>query len=154
MVIKNTKILLVEDNRDHLEMIQMVLSNEKLVNTIYSVTNGEEALDYLFRHGAYADKAQSPRPSLILLDIKLPRISGLEVLRQIKSDARLKSIPVVLLTTSTEKNEIIQGYEYGANSYVIKPLRFEELMYRVETIYNYWTMTNQLPVIENNGYPG
>lgn len=152
MLTRIPKILIVEDNPDHLEMIRMALSGESMANRIYSVANGEEAMDYLFRRGVYADKAKSPRPSLILLDIKLPRMDGFEVLRQIKSDEVLKSIPVILLTTSTEKSEVIRGYEYGANSYVTKPLRFDEFMDRIKGVYIYWFLTNMLPLIENNGY--
>ena len=104
MLTRTPKLLIVEDNPDHTEMIQIALSSDNLLNKIYTVTNGEEALDYLYRRGEYIDKSKSPRPSLILLDIKLPRIDGFEVLRHIKSDENLKSIPVILLTTSTEKS--------------------------------------------------
>ena len=152
MLTRTPKLLIVEDNPDHTEMIQIALSSDNLLNKIYTVTNGEEALDYLYRRGEYIDKSKSPRPSLVLLDIKLPRIDGFEVLRHIKSDENLKSIPVILLTTSTEKSEIKRGYEYGANSYVTKPLRFGEFMDRVKNIYTYWILTNLLPTMEHNGY--
>lgn len=152
MLTRTPKLLIVEDNPDHTEMIQIALSSDNLLNKIYTVTNGEEALDYLYRRGEYIDKSKSPRPSLVLLDIKLPRIDGFEVLRHIKSDENLKSIPVILLTTSTEKSEIKRGYEYGANSYVTKPLRFWEFMDRVKNIYTYWILTNLLPTMEHNGY--
>lgn len=145
-------ILVVEDNPDHIEMIRMALSGEGMFNNVYSVTNGEDAIDYLFRRGAYADKAASPRPSIILLDIKLPRMDGFEVLQQVKGNNELKPIPVILLTTSTENKEVIRGYAYGANSYVTKPLRFDEFMDRIKSVYIYWVFSNMLPVRENNGY--
>lgn len=145
-------VLLVEDNPDHADMIQSILMRSGLVNTIYTVTNGEDALNYLYRLGVYRDREQSPRPNMILLDIKLPRMDGLEVLRQIKRDESLKSIPVVLLSTCAEKREIATGYMYGANSYVTKSFEYEEFMNQIKNIGLYWLITNTSPKLENNNH--
>ena len=146
------KILLVEDNPDHAELIKMALSELVPEGSIFTVPHGEDAINYLFRQGIYADKTKSPRPTLVLLDIKLPMMDGFEVLQQIKRDEKLKSIPVILLTTSTDWGEINRGYHYGANSYVTKPLRYDEFIARVQNIHYYWSQTNTLPLLDNNGY--
>lgn len=147
-----SRILIVEDNPDHAEMIRMALLDLIPSDKIYTVSHGEEAINYLYHQVEYEDKRKSPRPSLILLDLKLPRMDGFEVLRQIKSDEHLRSIPVILLTTSADMCEIIRGYQYGANSYVTKPLKYDEFINRIRHIHYYWSQTNTLPLLENNGY--
>lgn len=135
-------ILLVEDNPDHAELTQRALVDGRLTNAVVWVKDGAEALDYLFGRGQYAGAA---RPGLILLDLKLPKIDGVKVLRQIKDDPELASIPVVMLTTSAHDEEIRACYAAGANSFVTKPMQFGEFAQKVAAIRLYWTLTNRLP---------
>jgi two-component system response regulator len=107
--------------------------------------DGEEALDYLFRRGQYADPQKSPRPTLIILDIKLPKLDGQEVLKIIKSDLGLKHIPVIVLTTTTQEEEIVKSYKNGANSYISKPIDPQEFFDKIKKLKIYWLMTNSLP---------
>lgn len=133
-------ILLVEDNPDHVELILRTLRDNNLLNQVHVVTNGEEALDFLYRRGKYSD---APRPVLILLDIKLPRVDGIEVLRRIKADPELRSIPVVMLTTSADEQEIVESYNCGANSYIVKPLDFDQFVKAIKTLKLYWLVVNR-----------
>jgi two-component system response regulator len=133
-------ILLVEDNSDHVELILRTLRDNNLLNQVHVVTNGEEALDFLYRRGKYSD---APRPGLILLDIKLPRVDGIEVLRRIKADPELRSIPVVMLTTSADEQEIVESYSCGANSYIVKPLDFDQFVKAIKTLKLYWLVVNR-----------
>ena len=150
MKVKPIDILLVEDNPDHAELILKEFSvNGGLVNRIFLVKDGKEALDYLLREGNYADPEKSPRPGLILLDLKLPKVSGLEVLAGIKSDADLKMIPVVVITTSPEEEDIVKSYGNGVNSYIVKPVKFDNFVKVVREIKLYWTLTNKLPEQNN-----
>ena len=135
-------ILLVEDNPDHVELILKALRDNNVLNEGYVVTNGEKALDFLYQRGEYAD---APRPGLILLDIKLPRMEGIEVLRRIKADPKLKSIPVVMLTTSASEAEMMDSYSCGANSYVVKPVDFEQFVKVIKELKLYWMVINSLP---------
>ena len=135
-------ILLVEDNPDHVELILKALRDNNVLNEVYVVTNGEKALDFLYQRGEYAD---APRPGLILLDIKLPRMEGIEVLRRIKADPKLKSIPVVMLTTSASEAEMMDSYSCGANSYVVKPVDFEQFVKVIKELKLYWMVINSLP---------
>ena len=137
---QSVDILLVEDNPDHVELILRTLRENNVVNQVHVVTNGEEALDFLYQRGKYAD---APRPGLILLDIKLPRVDGIEVLRQIKADPELKSMPVVMLTTSAGEQEILESYSCGANSYIIKPLDFDQFVKAIKTLKLYWLVVNR-----------
>jgi len=138
-------ILLVEDNPDHAELTMTALEDGGLANPIYWVKDGEEALDYLFRRGKYADPSTSPRPGLILLDLRLPKRDGMEVLQAIKADSELATIPVVILTTSKRDEEVVRGYQLGANSFVSKPVDFLEFMETVRQVKMYWLLTNRLP---------
>jgi CheY-like chemotaxis protein len=138
-------ILLVEDNRDHADLTRRALKEGNLLNEIFWVKDGEEALDFLFRRGRYTDPAAAPRPGLILLDIKLPKLGGHEVLRQVKNDEVLRSIPVVILTTSDRDEEVKASYLAGANSYVCKPVKFAEFVAQVKSVKLYWVLTNMLP---------
>jgi len=135
-------ILLIEDNPDHVELILKTLEENNVLNEVYVVTSGEDALDFLYQRGKYAD---APRPGVILLDIKLPRVDGIEVLRQIKADAKLKPIPVVMLTTSAGEREIVESYNYGANSYIVKPVDFQQFAKVIKELKLYWMVISSLP---------
>jgi CheY-like chemotaxis protein len=138
-------ILLVEDNPAHAELVRRNLQGHPLLNKIFHVANGELALDYLFRRGAYLDPAQSPRPHLILLDLRLPRIDGLEVLKEIKTTAELKKTPVVILTTSAAEQDVIKAYEQYANSYLVKPVSYEKFTQLMNDLGFYWLGWNHPP---------
>lgn len=133
-------ILLVEDNPADVELTLRAFKRRKLANAIAVVRDGEEALDYVHRRGAFTNGA--PVPGLILLDLRLPRVDGLDVLRQIKSHPIYRSIPVVVLTTSAEDRDITTSYELGAASYIVKPVEFEKFLEVVERIDLYWMLTN------------
>ena len=142
---KPVDILLVEDNPDHAELTIKALKQNNVSNEVYVVNDGQEALDFMYHQGKYADEKDFPRPGLILLDIKLPKVDGIEVLKQLKDDPQFKSIPVIMLTTSDRDEEIAKSYAGGANSYVVKPMDFEEFMKKVRELKLYWTITNSLP---------
>jgi CheY-like chemotaxis protein len=142
---RGVKVLLVEDNPDHAELTLKALKDGNVLNEITWVKDGEEALDYLYHRGRYADATKAPRPGLILLDLLLPKVDGHEVLRQIKGDEDLRSIPVVMLTTSEREDEIFKSYKAGANSFVSKPVRFADFVERVRSVKLYWVLTNLLP---------
>jgi len=142
---KPVNILLVEDNEDHAELTLRALRSNNLINEVYVVKDGEEALDFVYHRGKYADVKEFPLPGLILLDISLPKVSGLEVLETLKGDPQLKVIPVIMLTTSEREEEIARSYAGGANSYVTKPVNFEEFVKKITEIKLYWTITNSLP---------
>ena len=142
---KPVDILLVEDNPDHAELTIKALKQNNVSNEVYVVNDGQEALDFMYHRGKYADEKNFPRPGLILLDIRLPKVDGIEVLKQLKDDPQFKSIPVIMLTTSDRDEEIAKSYADGANSYVVKPMDFEEFMKKVRELKLYWTITNSLP---------
>jgi two-component system response regulator len=139
---KFVDILLVEDNPDHVELILKALRGNNLLNEMHVVFSGEEAMDFLSPPGGYANVA---RPGLILLDIKLPGMDGIEFLRRIKADPNLKSIPVVMLTTSAGEKEIVESYNCGANSYVVKPVDFEQFVKVIKDLVLYWVLVNRIP---------
>ncbi len=138
-------ILLVEDNPDHAMLTRRVLEDYKVANRVHVVENGVDALDYIYRRGKYSDGNGATRPGLILLDVKLPKLDGFEVLKQLKSDPEYSSIPVVMLTTSARDEEVIRGYAEGANSYVTKPVRFDEFAEKVKNIGLYWGLISSVP---------
>ena len=138
-------ILLVEDNRMDVELTLDAFHEAKLLNTIHVASNGQEALDYLFRRGVYADRNTYPMPDLILLDLKLPRVDGFEVLRQIKSTDILKRLPVVILTSSKDEGDRALSYDIGANSYLVKPVSFEGFLGVIKQIEGYWLSLNIAP---------
>jgi CheY-like chemotaxis protein len=142
---KLAHILLVEDNRMDVELTLDAFHEAKLLNTIHVASNGQEALDYLFRRGQYADRNAFPIPNLILLDLKLPGIDGFEVLRQIKSTPILKRLPVIILTSSKEEGDRALSYDNGANSYLVKPVSFDEFLVVVREIEGYWLSLNIAP---------
>jgi CheY-like chemotaxis protein len=135
-------ILLVEDNEDHAEMVKQSLGDEDVTKEIYWVKDGQEALDFVHNKGSHVN---APRPTLILLDLNLPKASGLEVLKVIKEDHDLKIIPVVMLTTSDRNEEILRCYQLGVNSFITKPVKFEDYLNKLKSLENYWLMTNREP---------
>ena len=139
-------ILLVEDNEDDVELTLHALRKENLANNIQVVSDGEEALDFLFCRGPFADRAVCHAPRLVLLDLKLPKVDGLEVLRQLKADPRTKTIPVVILTSSKEERDLIEGYKLGTNSYIQKPVDFDQFRDTVKRVGLYWLVVNQAPI--------
>lgn len=140
-------LLLVEDNRDDEELALMAFEQTGIVNDVVVVRDGAEALDYLFGTGKYADRDLSDMPTVVLLDLKLPKISGLEVLRSIRADERTRFIPVVVLTTSNEEQDVINSYKLGCNSYVRKPVDFTQFLDAARQLGLYWLRLNEaLPV--------
>ena len=140
-------ILLVEDNPDDEALTLRALQKNNIANEVIVTRDGVEALDYLFRRGVHANRDNNQYPALILLDLKLPKIDGLEVLRQLRSDERLKLLPVVILTSSKEEQDIVNGYHLGANSYIRKPVDFNKFVEAVRQLGIYWLMLNEAPPI-------
>jgi CheY-like chemotaxis protein len=139
------KILLVEDNPAHAELVFRSFENNRVANKIYHVADGEEALNFLFRREPYQNPETSPRPHVILLDLRLPKIDGLEVLKEIKNTKDIKRIPVVVLTTSQAEIDASKAYDYHANSYLVKPLDFENFNKLMEELQFYWLAWNYNP---------
>ena len=138
-------ILLVEDNRMDVELTLDAFKEARLLNTIYVSPNGQDALDYLFRRGKYADRITYPIPNLVLLDLKLPGVDGFEVLRQVKSAPILKRLPVIILTSSKEEGDRALTYDIGANSYIVKPVSFNGFLDVIKQIEGYWISLNVAP---------
>lgn len=138
-------ILFVEDEPAHAEIAMRSFSASRVANRVIHLQDGQQALDYLFRTGEFADPSSSPRPHLILLDLRLPKVDGLEVLAKAKSDSELKNIPVVILTTSTAEIDIARAYGNYANSYLVKPLNFDNFTKLLETLNYYWVAWNIYP---------
>ena len=144
-MLAQVEILLVEDNAVDVELTLHALRREKLANHIEVVRDGEEALDYLFCRGPYAGRRFEDAPRLLLLDLKLPKVDGLEVLHQLKSDPRTKAIPVVILTASREEKDMVNGYHLGGNGYIQKPVDFDKFRETVKQLGLYWLVVNQPP---------
>ena len=144
-------ILLVEDNADHAELVLRSLRNHHIANEIRHVTDGAAALDYLFQRGLYANPKTSPRPHVVLLDLRLPKVDGLEVLRAIKTHKTLVAIPVVILTTSEAETDIARAYEFCANSYLVKPMGFPEFAELMNALGFYWLCWNRPPKANPSG---
>jgi CheY-like chemotaxis protein len=142
------EILLVEDNPLDLELALRALRHAKLTNNIQVARDGEEALEYIFCEGTFLGRQIGLPPKVILLDLKLPKIDGLEVLRRLKSDARTSMIPVVVLTSSKEQSDVIESYHLGVNSYIVKPVNFESFAEAVQQLGMYWVLLNQPPIIK------
>lgn len=139
------EILLVEDNKNDAELALMALEESNLSNHVVWLKNGREALDFIFAEGQYADRDIISQPRVILLDLKMPKVDGLEVLRKIRADNRTKKIPVAILTSSKEEKDIIESYELGVNSYIVKPVDFDQFTKSVKDIGYYWALINQPP---------
>ena len=146
---EDLEILLVEDNQDDMDLALHALKREKLANHIFVARDGEEALDFLFCRGSFAQRSFDHPPKLVLLDLKLPKVDGMEVLKQIKEDARTKTIPIVIMTSSKEERDLVAGYNLGANSYIQKPVDFDQFRETVKTVGLYWLVINQ--PVPNNG---
>jgi two-component system response regulator len=141
------EILLVEDNPNDVELTLHALGKYRLSSRVFVVRDGAEAIDFLFSEGQYAGRTPE-NPRVVLLDLKLPKVSGTEVLHRIKSDPRTKSIPVVVLTSSNEERDILESYRLGANSYILKPVDFEQFTSSVKQLGLYWLLVNQAPAME------
>ena len=139
------EILLVEDNPTDVELTLRTLKKHNLANHVEVVNDGAEALDFIFATGAYKDRKIDKKPKVILLDLKLPKVDGLEVLRKIKSDERTKDIPVVVLTSSKEEQDRIESYRLGVNSYIVKPVDFTQFSKAVSELGLYWVLLNEPP---------
>ena len=142
---RNKVILLVEDNPDDELLALRALKKNNLVNEVVVARDGVEALDYLFGAGEHAERDTNVMPQLILLDLKLPKVDGLEVLKRLRSDERTRLLPVVILTSSREQQDMLDGYGLGANSYVRKPVNFEQFVRAVEQLKLYWLSLNEAP---------
>lgn len=138
-------ILLVEDNLDHAELVMRNMEEFQVANTIIHIEDGEAALDYLYGRGTYADRNHYPMPHLMLLDLRLPKVDGLEVLKIVKIDESLRPLPVVILTTSDAERDMAMAYEYHANSYVTKPVVFDEFSRLLKDLGFYWLAWNRRP---------
>jgi CheY-like chemotaxis protein len=138
------EILLAEDNETDAEMTIRALRRKNLANNLVWVKDGAEALDFIFRRGAYASRPEGA-PKLVLLDLKMPKVDGIEVLRQIKSNEQTKTMPVVMLTSSAEERDIVASYAFGVNSYVVKPVEFSSFIEEVAKAGCYWVLVNRLP---------
>lgn len=143
--IHNVELLLVEDNPSDAELTIRALRKHHLVNNLFHVKDGAEALDFIFCRGAFSHRAGLNLPKLIILDLKLPKVDGLEVLKILKNDEVLKMIPVVIMTSSREERDLVEGYRLGVNSYVVKPVEFENFVKAVADLGLYWMLLNEIP---------
>jgi two-component system response regulator len=150
MNLNEVDILLADDSQDDIDLTLHALRAENLSNHVFVVRDGEEALEFLLCTGTYAGRAFDHPPKLVLLDLKMPKVDGMEVLRQIKGDPRTKTIPVVLMTSSREERDMVSGYELGVNSYVQKPVDFGEFRKAVKSLGLYWLVTNRPPTLTSN----
>ena len=139
------EILIVEDTSEDLDLTLRALRKAKITNHIQVARDGEEALEFIFCKGPFAERKIENGPKVILLDLKLPKIDGLEVLQRIKCDPRTKSIPVVVLTSSREQNDVVESYNLGVNSYIVKPVNFEQFSEAVQKLGMYWLLINHPP---------
>jgi len=138
-------ILLVENNVQDIEITRRAFAKGEVRSDLVVTRDGEEALDYLHRRGKFQDPRTSPRPAVILLDLNLPKVGGLEVLQQVKRDESLKAIPIIVLTVSQQEEDVIRSYDLGVNTYVQKPLEFDEFVRVINTIHDYWSLVATLP---------
>ncbi|MCW5908057.1 MAG: response regulator [Chitinophagales bacterium] len=141
----SVEILLVEDNMADAKLTIRALKSHNLCNNLVHLTDGAQALDFVFAKGEYASRTMEDKPKVILLDLNMPKIGGIEVLRQLKADERTRSIPVVVMTSSREDRDIIDSYSLGVNSYVVKPVGFENFSKAVADLGMYWMLLNEVP---------
>jgi CheY-like chemotaxis protein len=137
-------ILLVDDNPNDIELSLAALAENHLANDVIVARDGEEALDYLYRRGSFERRAEG-NPAVVLLDLKLPKVDGLEVLRQIKSDEELRQVPIVMLTSSREEQDLVRSYRFGVNAYVVKPVDFKEFAAAIRELGLFWAVINEPP---------
>ncbi len=140
------EILLVEDNPQDVELTLRALKKSNLANKVSVVRDGAEALDFVFATGPYADRKDNRLPKVVFLDLKLPKVDGLEVLRRLKADPNTKLIPIVILTSSKEERDVMQSYQLGVNSYIVKPVDFEKFVSSISELGLYWLVLNQFPL--------
>jgi CheY-like chemotaxis protein len=140
-------VMLVEDNIDHAELVIRTMEDHRIANTIKHFSDGQTALDYLMRRGEYAEPASSPRPHVILMDLRLPRVDGLEVLRIIKEEPEVQKIPIIVLTTSEAERDVARAYDNHVNSYLVKPVGFEEFSKLMNDLGVYWLGWNTHPQV-------
>jgi len=145
MTVKDETILLVEDNPDDVELTLRAFKKNNIANNIVVARDGAEAVDYLFGTGAYTDRDTNNTPRIVLLDLKLPKLDGLQVLERLRNDERTRLTPVVILTSSKEERDLVKGYKSGANSYVRKPVDFIQFVEAVRQIGLYWLLINEVP---------
>lgn len=143
---KFVQLLLVEDREPDAELAMMTLQDNNLVNNIHWVKDGQEAIDFLFGQGEYIDRIDATNPRLVLLDLKMPKVDGLEVLKAIRSNEKTRSIPVVVMTTSREEQDLVQAYDLGVNSYIVKPVDFDNFTKSVRDLGFYWLLLNEPPL--------
>ena len=141
----DVEILLVEDNLQDAELTLRALSKNNLANSVFHVKDGAEALEFLFATGAYSSRRVENLPRVVLLDLKLPKVDGLEVLKKIKSDERTRMVPVVVLTSSKQDRDMVESYKLGVNSYIVKPVEFESFLAAVKQLGFYWLLVNKIP---------
>lgn len=146
MMVELRRILMAEDSANDIELTLAALAEHRLANQVDIARDGAEALDYLYRRGAYADRPPG-NPVVMLLDLKMPKVDGLEVLRQVKSDPNLKTIPVVMLTSSREEGDLLRSYELGVNAYVVKPVDFGDFMGAIKHLGGFWGLINEPPAV-------
>jgi CheY-like chemotaxis protein len=143
--LEDVEILLVEDNPNDVELTMRALQKQNLASKVFVVKDGAEALEFIFATGAFAARKIENRPKVVLLDLKLPKVDGIEVLRRIKSDERTKQTPVVMLTSSQEERDVLDTYNLGVNSYIVKPVDFSNFVHAVSELGVYWGLLNKLP---------
>jgi CheY-like chemotaxis protein len=151
---KEVTILIADDDADDRQMTKEALQESCLLNDIRFVEDGEELMDYLLRRGKYEDPDVSPRPGLILLDLNMPKKDGREALQEIKGNSELRSIPVIVLTTSNAESDVLKTYNLGVNTFISKPVTFKEMIEVTRSIGNYWFQIVELPIYHNNGRKG
>jgi len=149
MNLDSAEILIVEDNPNDAQLTMRSLKKNNLANHIMHVSDGQAAVDYIFGEGEYQGRNVLDQPKVILLDLKLPKLNGLQVLARIRSDARTKILPVVILTSSQQESDLIESYKLGANSYIVKPVEFENFAKSVQEVGLYWLLLNKPPIPEN-----
>jgi two-component system response regulator len=147
------EILLVEDNPNDIKLALHAFKINNLANQVYAVRDGAEALEFVFCTGRYADRSIADGPRVILLDLKLPFVDGIEVLRRVKADPRTQAIPVVMMTSSKEDRDMVESYQLGVNSYIIKPVDFDQFTEAVQRLGYYWLLLNQRPLRPSNRAP-
>jgi len=143
--LKPAEILLVEDNLDDVEITLRAFRKVRVANTVHVVRDGQEALDFLFREGDHGDRADAPQPDVILLDLNLPKVNGLEVLDKIRASDGLSTIPVIVLTVSERQEDVDKSYKLGANTFITKPVDFEKFVHAMEVLGEYWMVIAKLP---------